>query len=362
MSFESGSVSFRAFYVPKGLPEDVVGKFAKQALPPLESIGKDGAAGWVTGRHMLDRNINEDTAKLGGYLRLCFVTAERKVPDALLKAECRMEELALMQAEDIPFVKRAERIRIRKEVTLRLQPTVPPTLSGIAMVYGSSTEVYATATSDKKCDTFSLEFEKASGNAAVPVGVETAAKFRKNVDVNKFSPASFSPDVKDADAGIDVGQDFLTWLWFYSEAKGGTIRVNNVDYGVSIGGPITLYHEAEGAHVAVLKDGTPMVSSEAKTALMGGKKLWKAKVTIARSDEEWATTFDARGFTFGGLKVPKSKEKLDPASAFQSRMLSIGRFMEAFLSFYDKFLADRSDDAVWHDTKQDIVNWVMAKR
>jgi len=363
MSFESGSVSFRAFYVPRGLPEDAIEKFAKQALPPLESIGREGASGWVTGRHMLDRNINGDTARLGGYLRLCFVTAEKKIHEALLKAECRIEEIALMQAEGIPFVKRAERIRIRKEVMLRLQPSASTMLSGIPMVYDSSRRMaYASAASEKKCDAFCLEFERASGSAAVVVGAETAAKSRRKIDVNRFGSVSFSPNVKDDDSSMDVGQDFLTWLWFYSEARGGMAKVDGSDYGIAIAGPITLFHELDGAHVVMLKDGSPTASSEVKPALLGGKKLCKAKIMVARADEAWEAVFDARSFAFGGLKIPKSKEKLDDASRFQQRVVSLGLFMEVFLSFYDKFLADRSDDAVWHSTKKDIVQWVMAKK
>jgi hypothetical protein len=362
MSFESGSISFRAFYVPKGLPEDVVSKFAKNALPPVDAIGRDGAAGWVTGRHMLDRNITDDTARMAGYLRLCLVTAEKKVPDALLKAECKMEELAVMQAEGLSFIKRADRIRIRKDVMARLQPTMPPTLNGISMVHDANRNMlYATATSDSKCDKFTLEFNRASGSEAVPVDVATAAKMRKDISVSNFGPGSFSPNVKDVDAVSDVGQDFLTWLWFYSEAKGGTIEIQGKSCAVAIGGPITLLHEAEGAHVAVLKDGNPMMSSEIKPAMLSGKKLSKAKVTIARGEEMWETTFDAKRFTFGSLKMPKGDEKLDAVSAFQQRMVSLDTFMEIFLQFHDKFLAERSDAEAWGKVKGDIVQWILAK-
>ena len=39
MAFESGSMSFRLFHLPRALPEDAVKKFAAHAAPPLELVG-----------------------------------------------------------------------------------------------------------------------------------------------------------------------------------------------------------------------------------------------------------------------------------------------------------------------------------
>src|SRR5215211_3800967 len=103
MSFESGSIAFRMLYVPHDLPKDVLKQFAKFAAPPLHSIGTEASQGWVGGRHLLDVPITEENAFYGGYLRLMLMKAERKVPTALLYAECMLEELAYMQSEGKQF-------------------------------------------------------------------------------------------------------------------------------------------------------------------------------------------------------------------------------------------------------------------
>ena len=41
MGFESGSISFRAFYLSAGLPEDHVKRFAKHAAPGLDALGRE---------------------------------------------------------------------------------------------------------------------------------------------------------------------------------------------------------------------------------------------------------------------------------------------------------------------------------
>src|SRR5262249_41492838 len=119
MSFESGSVSFSMCYVNKPLPKDAVESFARHAAPPLKKLENDKIHGWVGGRHLLDVPITEENSFLGGYLRLILMQAEKKVPASLLRAECMLEELAHMRAENKPFVDRKTRSEIRKEVMNR---------------------------------------------------------------------------------------------------------------------------------------------------------------------------------------------------------------------------------------------------
>ena len=99
MPFESGSVSFRMMELPRAIPKNFAEKFAAHRAGPLDAVGAGEQRGWVTGRHLLDSKITEDSAMHAGWVRLALRQAERKVPAALLKAECRMEELATMAAE-----------------------------------------------------------------------------------------------------------------------------------------------------------------------------------------------------------------------------------------------------------------------
>ena len=116
MGFEGGALSYRAFYLSGKLPDDVVKRFAKYAIPAIETLGNGELNGWVSGRHLLDRKITEENAFLAGYLRLTLVKAEKKIPEALLRAECKIEEFALMAAEGKAFVTRSERSEIKKAV------------------------------------------------------------------------------------------------------------------------------------------------------------------------------------------------------------------------------------------------------
>ena len=107
-----------------------------------------------------------------------------------------------------------------------------------------------------------------------------------------------------------------------------------------IEGPLTFFLEGDGAHITLLRKGSALISTEAKTALMSGKKLTSAKITIARNQEAFNTTIDASEFIFRGFKIPKL-EDLDSISWFQQRMISLNRFQSVFTAFYRKFLDDR---------------------
>lgn len=363
MSFESGSISFRMLYVPRDLPADAVARFAQHAAPPINTLSDGIIQGWVTGRHLLDRNITEDTARHGGYLRLTLMQAERKIPEALLRAECRMEELAHIQAQGLEKISQTTRREIRESITKRLLPTMPPTLKGIGLLYDPTRRMlYTTALSDKQLDAFQIGFSLAIGFGGVPVLPETAALQRLKTSIKDWSPCSYSPEVEDEDVASDPGLDFLTWLWFAAETRGGMFKLEKLgDWGVMLEGPLTFVREGAGAHEMVVRRGEPLVSAETKAALLDGKKLRRAKLTLARGDLSFTCTFEGSSFTIRGLKVPEG-EKLDSVSKFQERMTFVDLFKEALLSLYDRFVTERLDAKQWKATRTELNTWITERK
>ncbi len=362
MGFESGSISLRMYVLPAALPRDAVARFARHAMPPLDAIGREPATGWVTGRHLLDRHITEDSARLAGFLRLTLTKAERRIPGALLRAECIMEELAELQASGHDTLPRARRMEIRRGVVERLLPTMPPTLSGIPWVYDEGAGVlYAGATSDKQSDAFVLGFRNSTGVAPVPVTPEVAALKWHKRNARDLTPCSFTDEIEDALAGASLGQDFLTWLWFYSETAGGTLDTDVGTFAAAVEGPLMFVMEGAGAHVALLRKGSPELSAEAKTALVSGKKLARAHLTLASGDTAWTCTLDATDFVFRSIRLPR-EEALDAVSRFHSRVVALGTLRDAFLAFFDRFVRQRFDPAAWRGVCDEMKQWVRDRQ
>ena len=362
MSFESGSVTFRMFYLPQQLPADYVERFRARAAPPLDTLGAESIHGWVTGRHQLDRDITTETAHYAGYLRMTLMRAERKVPESLVRAECRMEELARMNAEGRQEIDRRTRSEIRKEVHERLQVHAQPQINGMSIVWiPGSNMLLAEATSEKQLDALEAAWRETMGMGFFPFGPACAAELHAKVYVHALRSTSFSPDCDDDASGNSIGEDFLTWLWFSSESRDGMANLKAGTFGYMLQGPLILSSEGQGAHLIGLKNGSPEISAEAKIALLSGKKLSRARLILARGKESWATTIDADQFVFRGMKLPEG-EKLDPVSRFQERMLSIGTFTDAFFELYDRFLRERVDADVWKKTQAEIHQWVTDRQ
>lgn len=356
MSFEKGSISLRVFKSMTGnmSPHDMVEKFASHPIPSMDMIPSSGCDGWATGRHLLDNNITDDSAIVTGRVRVSLVSAERKIPGTLFKTECKLEELALMQAKGSDFISRAERKEIAQSVKERMLPDMPLSLAGIDVLTNRD-GCYATAISDSQMDFFTVAWLKSIGAMAMAYTPELAAKMLCNFDVLALNPTSFSPEVLDSSVEQDIGTEFLTWLWYFSEGCSGI----NGEFSFMIEGPFTFVHEGEGAHEIVIRKGNPGISQEAKSTLMAGKKLKKAKLTIARDQEEWTCSIDS-SWALNSLKMPKI-EPLDPISFFEERVGHINTFVDALENLFKRFMEIRVDEDRWNDEVSNIRQWVSEK-
>jgi hypothetical protein len=276
MAFEQGAVNFRIFYLQNNMSPAVLEHFAENAAPPISSLGRDPISGWVTGRHLLDREITEEKCHLAAYIYVTLMKAERKVPEALLKAYCKLEEEVELRARGIEFLPRQVRAEIKQRVIDTLLPDMPPTLSGIPLVLDFRQNLaIAGAMSDKQIDAFNIAFKQTTDATAFLLTPETAALKRKRINPNDLSLTSFAPDPSiEAPASATPGMDFLTWLWYDWEKNGSVHKnQNGEEFGYMLEGPLTFYREGEGAHEALLRKGAPLNSREAVTALLCGKKL-----------------------------------------------------------------------------------------
>ena len=364
MPFDRGSMSFRMLELPRVFPDDWVERFAEEAAGSLDSVGAGQQRGWVTGRHLLDSKITEDSAMHAGWVRLALRLAERKVPSALLQAECRMEELAAMAAEGKAYLKAKQRSEIRQSVTERLLPNMPPQLKAIPFLHKpGSAHLYATALPISQLDVFNASMAATLGFGGEPATPEVLGVLLKKVDLRDLPGTSFSPEMEGEAMEAAPGREFLTWLWFKSESQNGRMALSEGrELGVLVEGPLTFTHEGNGAHSAVLKKGEPVNSIEAKTCLLGGKKLKEAKITFALDDENtWSFGIEADQFLFRGLKLPQGEGQLDAVSRFQERMIFLEQWREMFLDLFGAFAGARADSKKWKATVSDIREWVKGR-
>jgi hypothetical protein len=159
-----------------------------------------------------------------------------------------------------------------------------------------------------------------------------------------------------------IGQDFLTWLWFYSETTGGAFQTESgKGFSISLEQRISV-QGGEGENVATATVSSPLGElTEALSGLRIGKKVNKAQLRMERDGETWMLTVKAEDFGFSGLKTPKietkSNDDEDPDGAFLEKMYLIEECLEMLDAAFARFLKLRLGPD-WKDEAAGLTRWV----
>ena len=371
MSFETGTTSLLICPLRNPMPEDFLERLNAYSAGRLDDVKADPVIGWVSGRHLLECEIDEATSICGGHLHIGLRKAERKIPAQLLNAICRREELAWMQANEALFVPRKERKRIREDAVERNLMKMPPVISAVpAVVDRAENVLYLGTGSLKQFDAFVMEFLRALGNDCEPVPVspeEWMIKLFKKSETD-LPDLCFCAETGNGDEPCP-GRDFLTWLWFFSETKLG--RIKHPEFGeftMALEGPLTLAFspgkskdpELGGAGESTVKRGNPLTSAEVKAALASGKKLRKARIMLARNDaDKWSFAFDADTFAFGSLALPEGEEE-DRDSRFEERVMFLHILHCVMEEYFRKYVEAVSGKEL-ANTEKEIRRWARER-
>lgn len=104
-----------------------------------------------------------------------------------------------------------------------------------------------------------------------------------------------------------IGQEFLTWLWWKSEERGGNVEISEYgDVNLSFEKHLLLvYGEGESTEKLICS-GLRAELQEARTGLQIGKKLEQARIKINKGDLEFSFTYTATLMEFRNIRLPKT--------------------------------------------------------
>lgn len=104
-----------------------------------------------------------------------------------------------------------------------------------------------------------------------------------------------------------IGQEFLTWLWWKSEERGGVVALPDEGDIVVVFEKHMLLEYGEGeSNESLICRGLQTELQEARTGLVMGKKLEQARIQLVYNDYEWNFTMAAALMEFRNVKLPKS--------------------------------------------------------
>jgi recombination associated protein RdgC len=161
------------------------------------------------------------------------------------------------------------------------------------------------------------------------------------------------------------GQEFLTWLWYKSEERGGAIDLPGIGDLIVVFEKHMLLEYGDGdSFEKVICQGLQAEMKEARTGLRMGKKLEQARILLARGEYEWNLTIKASRFEFKSVKAPKTMaagEESDDPDAIEGRILEKIGMYEEVIHLVDElfrlYLETRLA-ASWGAELEKIRNWV----
>ncbi len=162
-----------------------------------------------------------------------------------------------------------------------------------------------------------------------------------------------------------LGQEFLTWLWYKSEERGGSIALEGR-------GDITVAFEkhmllesGEGESLEkIVCSGLQAELQEARTGLQMGKKLEQARITFGLNDYEYVVTLSGSLMEFRSVKLPKTEgteasgddpEEMEGMAL--ERIFLLEELIKTIHQLFSMFLTVRIGDG-WRDELVKIRSWI----
>ncbi len=162
-----------------------------------------------------------------------------------------------------------------------------------------------------------------------------------------------------------LGQEFLTWLWWKSEERGGGVELPGQGDILVVFEKHMLLEYGEGeANEKLICRGLQTELQEARTGLTMGKKLEQARVRLAQNDHEWNVTLTATLMEFRSVRLPKTgdteqggnnPEELE--GMVLERIFLFEELVRLVNDLFRLFLTIRVSDQ-WHDELLKIRAWV----
>jgi recombination associated protein RdgC len=168
--------------------------------------------------------------------------------------------------------------------------------------------------------------------------------------------------------GVDpltIGREFLTWLWFKSEERNGTIRIPGGGESEVLFVRRLVLEAGEGEYAeTIVCQGLHADLKEGKEALRQGKKISAARLRMALDKVEWEFTFKADRFHFQSMKLPTAAESDGDETDKEGQILeriyllekAAGMMDQLFWSFLDLRLS------AWEDELARMQRWIAPGR
>jgi len=385
MSFPSGSVSFRRFCIigrhPAEIDQKVLEKLAEFAL----HIGEYGVPdeveyGWCGGRHIFDEKFSFEHNVFADAVHFAMRLDTNRVPAEVKKAYEMMEVESAASQNPSGFASKRQKQDARDIVRRRLDEDLK---SGrfrrsrlVPVLWDFTSQTLYSPASQSASENLAELFQRTFELKLEPLSAGTAAlrhlEKGHRRDYEDARPTRFvtgpegegqRPDYPWTAKGPQpkdfLGNEFLLWLWFQTEAHGGTIATAEAgDVSVVIDRFIELDCAYGQSGKDSLRSDGPTRMPEARDALRSGKLPRRAGLIVESGGRQFELSFNCETLGCSGVKLPDVEEADDPRVLFEERIAMVRALSGAIDGLFHAFLKLRVSGS-WEGQVGAIRRWIM---
>jgi hypothetical protein len=313
MSIRKGTLSFSRYRLIGSLPDHFPAFFderiRRHAFQTVWRTADEKAAGWTGLEDHLDSDFPYASYAQGRYLFFSLRVDRKSVAPALLRLRIMEAERSKLAETGQKKLYREQREAIRDTTRLELLGKVLPIPSFFEICWSvSDNTLFFCSLSDKVFEELRELFRDSFQLTLcplVPWDLQSPNPLPAGQIGDSTVPSALPPGMDP----LTVGREFLTWLWFKSEERNGTVLIPGADeYGIIFLRRLVL-ESGDGEYAeTVVCQGMHADLKEGKEALRQGKKITAARLRISHDTTEWEFTFKADRFHFQSMKLPTLPE------------------------------------------------------
>lgn len=350
MGLLKGTWTFTRYRVLGNLPEQF-NSFVDEGLKKHAFSGSLGNIreknlGWTSLENILDTDFTFSKYQLGNCLIFSLRIDRRLVPPALLKLSVMEAEKQYLAETGKKRLYRQEKDEITEKIRKGLIEKALPIPSFYEICWSLSRNMVIFGShSEKITEDFLKLFKETFQITLIPfLPWEMDSKRENNLEntfhlENVESHEPYAVDQVTSTSVLWLGREFLTWLWYKSEERNGTIDIPSMGENeiVFLQRLVLASGEREYSETVVCQ-GLHSDMKEGREALRQGKKIKEARLNLIQDAAKWEFTFKADAFQFQSLKLPAVMD-LEDETDREGRNIERIYLLEKVMDTMDKLFA-----------------------
>ena len=337
MGFAKGAISFTRYAVEGTLPGNASGfideGLKKHAFRDVRP-GGEKSMGWTALENALDTDFSYASYTFGSFVVFSFRMDRKVIAPALLKIRALTEEKRIATEKGTPKLREDEKKNIRERVRLELAKLIPPVPAVYEICWCPEEQWLLFGNLSQGPREAFEECFKNSFNLKLTPYLPWDPRHLPSALAEKVSVAAASP----GSTGT-TGREFLTWLWFKSEERNGSIRLPGAGDIELVFLTRLVLESGKGEYSeSVVCRGLHADLREGKAALLKEKKITEARLRLKAGSDLLECTLKADEFLFQSLRTAEAIKDEPHEEDREGRLLERIHFAKTAIHTMDRLV------------------------